>query len=562
MPQKAWLRESIVLIGLMAVITLIGLPLLMTGPQSGHSFFFNLSWTKGFAETFAEGIFYPRWLPHLHQEAGSPVFFFYAPFPFYLSTLGHVFCPDCTIDQHMGFGMWFMMLLAGVAFYTFARQLVGHLTALSSAFLYTILPYHFYFDLLQRQALGETSVYIFMPLALLSVKRLSDGWHWVAGVALAFAMALFSHLPGTLLFSPFLLLYAVVIAYRTPHWRSILVRFAIGIILGMALSGIYLIPALTLQEHINSQVWWDQEYNAFMKWFVMGSVDAKNPQFLQEMKDLLCGVTIMAGLLFLTAGKNQRAQTPWLIFLVGSWFLMTPLSFWLWKWVPVLQKVQFPFRAAIIFDLAIALIAMQALGEISREFPNRSAVAMGIFVVLCLGSIHLIHHEYEHHQRLVSDSYYQERKNRAIALGWDGLEYFPAAVKDYPMAEQYSPVMVRIDKKGSYSVEEWRSRRIILHMTLQETSKVIIHQFYFPGWQAQMVESMQIVPLQANPEGLLELNAPAGHYSLQLTLETLPAERVGAIMSFVALICMLLFYALGVTHGVSAGGGSSKPGGQ
>ncbi|MEO5331062.1 MAG: hypothetical protein H7839_03500 [Magnetococcus sp. YQC-5] len=542
MLQKVWLRESVVLIGLVVVITLLCLPLLMMGPQSGHSFFFNLSWTKGFAETVAEGVFYPRWLPHMHQEAGSPVFFYYAPFPYYLTTLGRLLCHECTISQHLGFGMWLIMLLSGLAFYIFARQHVRHVPALVSTFFYIILPYHFYIDLLQRQAIGETSVYIFMPLALLAVKRLSDGLGWVAGVAVAFAMTLFSHLPGTLLFSPFLFLYAVLIAYKMGNWRSMLPRFMSGIVLGILLSGIYLIPALTLQEYIHFQKWWSYDYYHFMRWFIFGSVDSRNPQMLQDLKELLSAVTILTGLLVWSAGRKQRNQTPWILFLIGSWFFMTSISAWLWDLLPILQKVQFPFRTAIIFDLAIALIIMQALAAISCEHPIRLAIATGICVALCLVSLHKIHDEYRNQLHLSTDKNNQNQIHSVIATGFDAPEYLPQTVKEY----RHSPFKVQIvDKNGTFRVEKWISRHIVLQMDLPEPAKIIVHQFYFPGWQAQIADSTQCLTA-STPDGLIQVNAPAGQYRLHLTLKKVPAEQVGAIASLIGLTGILILLAIGI----------------
>ena len=90
-----------------AALTLIAvgiacLPLILIGPQTGDSLYTNLSWASQFTEELFAGQWYPRWLAGLNAGAGSPVFFFYAPLPFYVTAAASMVCRPCGAVIQLG----------------------------------------------------------------------------------------------------------------------------------------------------------------------------------------------------------------------------------------------------------------------------------------------------------------------------------------------------------------------------------------------------------------------------------------------------------------------------
>ena len=71
------------------VIAVAGLlllaPSLVAGPPAIDSAPLNDVWTRGFARALGEGVLYPRGLAGSFEGLGSPTFYFYPPFAFYLS---------------------------------------------------------------------------------------------------------------------------------------------------------------------------------------------------------------------------------------------------------------------------------------------------------------------------------------------------------------------------------------------------------------------------------------------------------------------------------------------
>ena len=106
-------------------VTALCLPLILVGPQKGSSIFMNLPWANGFAEQVLQGELYPRWLEDLNAGAGSPVFFFYGPVPFYFTTIGKVLCVDCSVVNVLGIGLWLMVVGSATSFFVLGGQLAA-----------------------------------------------------------------------------------------------------------------------------------------------------------------------------------------------------------------------------------------------------------------------------------------------------------------------------------------------------------------------------------------------------------------------------------------------------
>jgi uncharacterized membrane protein len=86
----------------LTVITLTGViitfPSLIFGfPGGGHDSTAHLAWFRQFSEQFWGGELYPRWLINDNSGLGSPVFFYYGPIPYLISSfLTPYGAPDTT----------------------------------------------------------------------------------------------------------------------------------------------------------------------------------------------------------------------------------------------------------------------------------------------------------------------------------------------------------------------------------------------------------------------------------------------------------------------------------
>lgn len=535
-----------------AIITAACIPLILLGAQSGDNLYYNLSWGSGFTGQLLGGELYPRWLIDMSEGAGSPVFFFYGPLPFYLMAPAALFCQGCGFNVVVGITEWLILVLSGLTFYVFARRYAGSRASAIGSVLYVLMPYHFFIDLLVRQAIGETTAYIWMPLVLYFVRKLKDDRYSVVGFAFSYSFLILSHLPTALLFSMFMLLYAAIYAYqnRSPGQFYI---FLSGVLLGVALAGIYIVPALFTQDYISAGQWKDAYYQ-YHEWFFLDGAPSPNPQFSNGLFIILLSSTVVFVSVWIVAfrqhdERERLSLLVWPLFVAGAWFLMTPASGFLWKLLPFLQNVQFPWRVSVVLDLAVAITFVTALRDApagkNGQFVVTSSSAAALLVLTGILSAA----NFAGGWKLSRNAEVQEKFQTVISMGFDASEYIPASVK-LSQVEVFrslkSVPKVSLDAdKGLVSVVQWEARKIILDVDLSAETVLTVRQFHYPGWRARMADGgVALAVTPSDPVGLLDLVAPPGRYRLELEMGRLWQETAGAAVSGAGLLVVSLLTAV------------------
>ena len=539
-------------LAIVAAVTVVCIPLILIGPQSGHSIGHNISWASGFTGQLLGGELYPRWLIDMNEGVGSPVFFFYAPLPFYFMAPVALVCQGCDVNTVVGITEWLIFVLSGLAFYVFARRHAAPLASTIGSVLYALLPYHFVIDLVVRQALGEITAYIWMPLALHFTSKMKDDRFAVIGFALSYSCLILSHLPAALLFSMFLLLYAANLAWQNRSPGQFY-AFVSGVLLGIALAGVYIVPALLTQDYISAGEWWTP-YFQYDQWFFLDGADTPNPPFSDGLFLILLITTGVFARVWYIAYRRREARERnalfvWLSFVAGAWFLMTPVSWYLWQLLPFLQKVQFPWRVAIVIDLAVAITFVMALRDVpvgrNRRFVSIAGMAALLLVISGVQGIALFVGDWA----LSRDEKHQEMLRTIVSTGADTREYIPASVR-LSQAEvlAYLKEAPRVDldaDQGQVNVVRWEARTLALDVDLSTETRLTVRQFHYPGWRAWIADGgVALTVTPSDPAGLLELVAPPGQYRLELALGRSQQETAGAVLSGAGLLVVLLLTAV------------------
>ncbi len=528
---------------IVAAAVLMMVPVLIYGPPNGHSLPFNINWHRFFADQFWQGDLYPRWLADMNGGAGSPVFFFYAPLPFYLSALVDGACGGCTPFASLGLSGVALLALSGVALYGFACGHAGKWAATIGALVYMGLPYHLEVNFWTRQAIGEFALYPLMPLALLCLDRMAGrrAPAWVIGLALAYAAMVATHLPGALLFSPFLALYGVM---RLRRVRALLVA-AGAVLCGIGIAGVYLLPALTLQEAITPEAWW-AEYFQYQNWFLASFGPTANPELTNRLTWIAVAVSLAALIAVMLARRAGHAQGfgVWIVAIAGAWVLMTPVSQPLWAHLPLLAKVQFPWRAMIVIDLAAAVTIAMAVDRVWTGRKPADRKRLPIIGVVLAGAVLSGAPAFGRLDPLMDPNFIAFR-DEAIARGVDTREYRPAwvghDVEELPLLRQ------RLDDlpqgwadtgEATVAIDNWGPRAIDLTVTAETDTTVTVKQFYWLGWRARGALGAPVELSPSAPDGLVTFDLPAGRHVIELRLRPIWAEQYGSAISVVALLCL------------------------
>lgn len=326
------------------------LPTLLWGPGATHSYLYNHMWTRHFGEQMAAGHLYERWLPHSFEGLGSPTFYFYPPVAYWLS--GGLNAIGLTVHQAINVAGLVLLIASGFAMYAWLRT--ASTRPLPGAMLYMIAPYHLY-DVHVRGALAEFAGFVWLPLIALGIRWLPRR-RGIALLGAAYAALILTHLPLATLTGIFLI--APLMVHRIMQDRATLLPGIAAGLLAFALSAFYLLPAITLQPFMSTNLLWSGMYQAKV-WTIWSANFELFP-------------SIALGLILLA----WPARSIWTGIAVFTALAAVNLVPWLWN-IDLLNKVQFPWRILAITEFAavtaIATCKLRPLpaigGAILLAFP-------------------------------------------------------------------------------------------------------------------------------------------------------------------------------------------------
>lgn len=529
---------------------LVSLPALIAHYPDTQDTIFAFMAFRSFSEQFYSGEFYPRWLFDFYNFYGAPMFYYYPPLIFYFEVLLDIvtlrFLPDLLILGITGF---IMILASGVACYYWLKDLYGSKRAFIPSIIYMLLPNHLAIDFYLKGTLTELSSYIWMPLLFLFIRRVFDCRNsWIV-VAVLYAALITSSVPMALAFSPLLLLYAGYEIYthykKSNRFQLSFLKPYAALLTGFSLAGFHIITAYLMTDYINQDKFWDEFYDP-RTWF-MCFFDCSNSsaEAISSLFSWLHTVQMLAilGLFFFCWKHKQDSRIHsgfWFIIAAGSTFMMTKYSIVLWDHIPLIERIQFPWRLAVALDFIMVLF-------IAKTFPFSNIKIQKIemlMIILLLAFVTIsLRHNYIYSKR---DLFYDDK---IIQEHWDKRDYFGVYIPPYTDVTRMDLVDdAKVDQKiwvenKQGEIKNIESERIPYGFKFEFESKtattIHVRQLYFPTWVAYSRESGQSYNLSVSePMGNIILDYPGGKDTIILTHKTVWQEKVGWSFTFAAFLVL------------------------
>lgn len=353
-----------------AVALLLMVPAVFSSPMTHDSFWITWVWADQFIDELASGNLYPRWLPNSHGGLGSPVFFYYPPLAFYLTGLfglaGLATYPAIVATFFVG------LLSSGFAMYAWLKDTAK--APLAGALVYMAAPYHL-LDFYGRGALAEFLAIALIPLIALGLRRAIDGRIGLAAVS--FAALILTHVPLALLVGVFFAApYVLYLSGRS--WRM-LFRCGCALLLGIAISAIYLLPALALEPFRDSAQLWTDAHLKPENWSILSSVPGPSPGMRAVFVAIL--LALVPPILLLIFSAAGRAAG---VYSAACWIIAAGLIPGLWS-LPLIEAVQFPFRLFPLLEFGIATgFAHVGFSRLTAWLAASPGIALSAFVLAIL----------------------------------------------------------------------------------------------------------------------------------------------------------------------------------
>jgi hypothetical protein len=397
-----------------------------------------------FDQSIQDGVWYPRWSPDFAFGYGYPFFNIYGPLSFYVSEVFHLAGLDIVTSVKVIFGL--SAILSGLTLYLFVKRLLGGPAGLIAALTYVYIPYHLY-DLYVRADLAESVGFVFVPLVLWGFYEAVSRPRFPALLwsAVAYAGLMFTHSLSAFILAALMGLYLAYMIFwpvfevaqppmssssspeniRHPFRLTQFTRRVIELglppllvlLLGLGLSSIYLLPALTEARFVRTDQWFggrfafgDDFVDVFQLFSPRWGFGASIPGPEDETGfQIGLSALILFILSFLIVPKLTHSLVRrTLYFFQGTAltmaFLTIPLSTFVYEWLPLTRLIQFPWRLLVVVApfISIAAGAIIAIQEnedpshpeplpggrwLALSLPNGSAVGglpLSIVILSCL----------------------------------------------------------------------------------------------------------------------------------------------------------------------------------
>ncbi len=530
-------RDALVLL---IVAAMLLAPSLVLGNLLSHSSPQNVTWAAQFSDQFRSGILYPRWLPDSFDGLGSPTFYFYPPIAFWVTalvslvTLGALSTSYC-----LSLATLVLLWASGMTMRAWLRPATGSARlAFYGALAYMAAPYHLV-DHYYRGAFAEFAAYAVLPLVMLSVRRIADGRRYgILALAASYAALPMAHLPTSLLISLTALpLYVLYRGWRLAAPGPALKFFgqcAVGGVLGLGLSAIYLAPALGLQHWIPADTLWEGDYR-IENWFLL--TPHRWPPPLDMMLIIVsCAVayTIAAigvvALQIRSEGlRGWRSEPAFWSFLCLLCVLMVAGALpWFWL-IPFTAKVQFPWRLMIVVEFAavtaLCLAPWASLQRTAARVLRLTLLALAPAVVILLVAV----------GHRVDVSLAQKEKPADVK------EFLPAGFPIKPQGGYAElgleplrdvPTITCTPAPRTCRATALPISELAIEIASEGPTDVVVRRFAYPFWRTE--PSLPITATE--PLRLVAFTVPAGRHAVHLQHKKPMAELVGWAISGLSLV--------------------------
>jgi hypothetical protein len=542
---------------LSVLAALLSAPMLSLGILVSHSSPYNLLWATQFAEQFRAGILYPRWLADSFQGLGAPTFYFYAPLTFWLDALvGTISFNALPASYRLGVTSLLILCSSSLAMYAWLRHETRSRTAsLVGAAVYLAAPYHM-FDLYVRGALAETLAYAVLPLVILAIRLAADRRR--AGLPLlsvSYAALLMAHLPTSLLATVTVVpSYLLFRAWRLGDRRSaigLIGRATLAGMLGIGLAAIYLVPALSLQEWISSEVLWS--YRA-ENWLPLspGRWIERSPHLVMHfvISLLVAALLVSFGLCALwplmAADKSRRLEAAfWVAVTLTAVALAAGVVPRFWS-LPLVGQVQFPWRLLLIVEFAVITalcLAYTRSWKVHRDSDQVSATVAATLLVAAAAAlipgVWLLATETVSRIGLgaTGEPLRQFEANEYLPRGFGqiGTQGFPELGTELLPAV---PKIACVPAAIVCQAEEGRFGALAIVVESPAPTTVTLRRFAFPGWHVSAG-----LPSAVTDWRLVSFVAPAGRTTTSLERVLLPEEKWGAAISGLSVVILIVGFA-------------------
>ena len=528
-------RTALLLVALAALVIIT--PMIFLGNAAGHDFQSHLASWMEMAAQWRQGNILPRWAEWSNWGFGEPRFIFYPPASWICgAALGSVM-PWRLVPGTL---IFVAVVIAGMTMWTFARRWLTEMQSYIAAVFFAVNPYHLVM-IYYRSDFAELLASALFPLMVLgAISAIREGWRRIPLLAIVLGGIWLLNAPAAVVAMYALLLLLVVGCVLRQTFRP-LIYGAIALAGGVGLAAFYILPAAWEQRWVQIANAVEGRFIAERNLLFAQIYDANRPgiqAFNWKVSGVAVGVIVATAIAIFFCRRYIRAWAElwWLLLALAcaSSFLMLPPSAFLWRHLPKLRFLQFPWRWLMPLDFALAFFVAAAISKIR---------VIWLFVVM-LGLVLAA-------AAIVRDTHWESQSVPFVAEeirsghGYRGIAEFTPL--NAHVGEHYEdhPLITTLEPKDGSSdrlqlnIEEWTAERRVFSAHTAAAVTPVLRLLNYPAWEVRI--DGQTTPSKSYPEtGQLVVPLDKGSHQVEVRFRRTWDRTAGGVISLVSAVGLIL----------------------
>ncbi|MGE4545471.1 MAG: hypothetical protein AB7D06_15335 [Pedobacter sp.] len=476
---------------------------------------------------------------------GSPVFFFYPPLPFYISSFFEYFIPDHHPKWYaLYYSIGLALGLSGVTCYTLLKNYTQQKYAFFLSLFYILAPFHLLVNFYQRFSYPEIWAFTWTPLIFyFAIGVFHSQKKATIGLSISYALLLVTHIPTFLILTPLLLIYPIT----TNNYIRNLLYVSLSMLYGILLSSFYIFPMIFYQKYISLNKMWEGTYSLYNH-FLSFEKGINNNYFLGLS---LINLILLIICTIIKTPKNKDLSF-WILSGCLSIFMMFEISSFIWQSIPLISKIQFPWRLNQI-TLIATIVSISIILNFRNYTINKIAFVLKLFVIVILISqvasvfIKLVPF------KIQELSYKQiTRVSRETKAKVGVVEYLPRWSSNETVLAIHHRKLNKLDNRfnisgvGQIRILKWLPRDIEMQGSSNHPFTVTINQFYLPLWKIRINNAKNYIEAIPGENGMIQVSVPPGNHIITLKLVEDVWEVSGKLVSLLALFLLFIYFPVKV----------------
>ncbi len=486
---------------------------------------FPVTWADGFAN-------YGMPIPIIAQQTTN-----------YLGALINFFIQNVILSHNLVYLLG--AFLSSLFFYIFLRIYFKPEIAFLGSFLFNFSSYRI-INIYIRGAQPEFFAPVFIPLSLIGIYLLKKSNPKIGLFLIIFstAMIIFTH-PFMFIVSLFLTIpYAGYVFFAQKNRITLFLLTFLGIGLGIAVTAGYMLPLFGEIKYFyyarNTNHLVPDQFLSFKNFFNYAwYYYYRNDVFVRGnfiQVGLIETLTIMLGVSFsmIFSYKKTLKKNSLLFFssILSLFiiFMMTPYASFLYKFINVLNGIQFPWRFLGVFIFLPPIIICSLLAK--NKYQH--FIIIFIIIIVAFSRFPQIYGKnFTYHPQ---SSYFFTTDNlhgTVLNTVWTGnTNEYPVMKTKYGIIEGKGQVKEIIIKNGLRKYE----------ITAKSNIKMADYTFYFPGWKIY-IDGNQVPIQYQDPKyrGVITYEVPEGSHAIVAKFEPTKLRLLSYILSLISIIVSVFF---------------------